>query len=72
MNAASVAPHAVPWPTPVPQRPGFVYSSAPDAHGQWWIHVGCQRCGDVATRPCQNPQRTGYWVVTYVGTHECR
>jgi hypothetical protein len=63
---------AVQYPTLVPNRPDFQYGSAPDGQGQWWITVGCRRCGDYAQKPCAQPARTGYWVVVYIQTHVCR
>lgn len=64
--------HQVPWPTLVPQRPDFQYGSGPDHTGQWWIDIGCRRCGDTARKPCAMPARTGYWVIVYIQQHVCR
>jgi len=75
MSAQQPSQHLVPlvpWPTAVPQRPQFLYGSAPDRSGQWWITIGCRRCGDVARKPCENPSKTGYWVVVYITQHACQ
>jgi hypothetical protein len=57
----------------VPNHPYATYNVGYDAHGQYWIELGCAKCNPAGLvlyrKACSNPARSNYWIVMWAQQH---